>query len=142
VKHGEKLAPVAALVSALSCLACCLPFGIAAAAGIAGFSIFLDGIRPYLLILSGLLLLFGLWQLYRSPRNCERRGRVALAIFWVCAVLVMLVAVAPQLVATLIAGGLPGRATATAADLTLEQLRAEFNQAVDQTRVIVLLSPT
>ena len=35
MKHGEKVAPIAALISALSCLACCLPFGIAAAAGAA-----------------------------------------------------------------------------------------------------------
>jgi len=36
VKHTEKLAPVAAVVSAISCIACCLPIGFAAAAGIAG----------------------------------------------------------------------------------------------------------
>jgi hypothetical protein len=59
LKRGEKLAPITALVSAVSCLACCLPFGIAAAAGIAGLSVVLDGLRPYLLAISGRLLLFG-----------------------------------------------------------------------------------
>jgi hypothetical protein len=142
VKHGEKLAPVAALVSALSCLACCLPFGIAAAAGAAGLSVVLDGLRPYLLGIAGALLLFGLWQLYRSRGTCQRRTRTGLAVFWTCAALVAMVGVVPQVVAGLLAGSLPGRATAVAADLNLQQLQAEFNQAADQTRIIVLLSPT
>jgi ABC-type Fe3+ transport system permease subunit len=142
VKHGEKVAPIAALVSALSCLACCLPFGIAAAAGIAGLSVVLDGLRPYLLAISGVLLLFGLWQLYRSPAACSRRTRTGLTVFWTCTVLVAMVAFQPQLIAAMFAGGLPGRATTTAADLSLNQLRADFNDAADQTRVIVLLSPT
>ena len=142
MKHGEKLAPVAALVSALSCLACCLPFGIAAALGAAGLSIVLDALRPYLLAVSAALLLFGLWQLYRSRGTCQRRTRTTLAVFWTCAVIVVSVALVPQFVAGLLAGSLPGTATAHAADLNLDQLKAEFNQAADQTRVIVLLSPT
>jgi hypothetical protein len=52
------------------------------------------------------------------------------------------VAVFPQQVASAFAGGLAGRTTGTAADLSIEQLRADFNNAADQTRVIVLLSPT
>lgn len=142
MKHGEKLAPIAALVSALSCLACCLPFGIAAAAGIAGLSVVLGALRPFLLLISGVLLLFGLWQLYRSPASCHRRSRTGLSIFWICAALVAVVAVFPQQVASAFAGGLAGRTTSTAADLSIEQLRADFNNAADQTRVIVLLSPT
>src|ERR1035441_295613 len=49
VKHGEKLAPVAAVVSAISCMACCLPLGIAAAAGTAGLGLVLEPVRPDLL---------------------------------------------------------------------------------------------
>ncbi|HTS63397.1 MAG TPA: hypothetical protein VMH28_15330 [Candidatus Acidoferrales bacterium] len=142
MKHGEKLAPIAALVSALSCLACCLPFGIAAAVGAAGLSIFLDSVRPYLLGIAGALLLFGLWQLYRSRGTCQRRSRTGLAIFWTSALIVTSVAVVPQVVASLFAGSLPANASAHAADLSIEQFQAEFNGAADRARVIVLLSPT
>src|SRR5208337_765318 len=75
VRHGEKLAPVAAVVSALFCMACCLPFGIAAAAGTAGLGLVLEPIRPYLMAVSGALILFGVWQLYRRGPSCRRRNR-------------------------------------------------------------------
>jgi hypothetical protein len=42
----------------------------------------------------------------------------------------------------LLAGSLPGRATAVAADLNLEQLQTDFNKAAGEARIIVLLSPT
>ena len=142
MKHGEKLAPVAALLSALGCLACCLPFGLAAAAGAAGLSVVLDGFRPYLLAIAAGLLLFGFWQLYRSRGSCELRTRSGLTVFWICAVVVGLVGLAPQTIGGLIAGGLPAGTSAHAADLNLEQLRADFNQAADETRIVVLLSPT
>jgi len=142
VKHGEKLAPVAALLSALSCVACCLPFGIAAAAGAAGLSVVLDSFRHGLLGVSAALLLFGLWQLYRSRGTCQRRTRSGIAVFWICAVVVGMVALVPQVVAGLLAGSLPAGAAAHAADMNLEQLKAQFNGAADQTRVIALLSPT
>jgi hypothetical protein len=141
VKHGEKLAPVAAAVSALSCLVCCLPFGIAAAAGAAGLSVVLDGLRPYLLVVSGGLLAFGLWQLYHS-RACRLRTRTGLTVFWVSAVVVTAVAFAPQIVGSLLAGGLPFNIRAYAADLDLRQFQAYFNAAANETRLVVLLSPT
>src|SRR5262249_55514454 len=103
VKHGEKLAPVAAVVSALSCMACCLPFGLAAAAGFAGLGIALEPIRPWLMGVSAFLLLAGLWQLYRRPRTCAPSSRVSLVIFWICAAIVAALVIAPQLVAGLLA---------------------------------------
>jgi hypothetical protein len=104
VKHGEKLAPVAAVVSAISCMACCLPFGIAAAAGAAGLSLVLEPIRPYLMAASGALILFGVWQLYRRGPSCERRSRASVAVFWTCAAVVAVMIVAPQILANLLAG--------------------------------------
>src|ERR1039457_1975331 len=71
VKHGEKLAPVAAVVSAISCMACCLPLGMAAAAGAAGLGLVLEPVRPYLLAGCGGVLVFGGWAVFRSG---ERRG--------------------------------------------------------------------
>jgi hypothetical protein len=38
MKHSEKVTPVAAVVSALSTMVCCLPSGIAVAAGTAPVS--------------------------------------------------------------------------------------------------------
>ena len=103
MKHGEKLAPVAAVVSAVSCMACCLPLGIAAAAGTAGLSLVLEPIRPYLMALSGALILFGVWQLYRRGPSCQRRNRASTVVFWTCAAIVALMMVAPQIVANFLA---------------------------------------
>jgi hypothetical protein len=103
VKHGEKLAPVAAVVSAISCMACCLPFGIAAAAGTAGLSFVLEPVRPYLMAISGALILFGVWQLYRRGPACQRRSRASIVVFWTCAAVVTLMMIAPQILANLLA---------------------------------------
>ena len=103
MKHGEKFAPVAAVVSAISCMACCLPFGFAAAAGTAGLGLVLEPIRPYLLAISGALMLFALWQLYRRGPSCEHRSRTGVIVFWTCAALFLLVIVAPQILANFLA---------------------------------------
>ncbi len=103
MKHSEKLAPVAAVVSAISCMACCLPFGIAAAAGGVGLGMVLEPLRPYLMAVTGALLLFGVWQLYRGGRTCQRRSRAGIAIFWTCAAIVVAMIVVPQFLANLLA---------------------------------------
>lgn len=103
IKHSEKLAPVAAVLSALSCMACCLPLGIAAAAGTAGLGVALAPVRPYLMAISAALLLLGLWQLYRRPRACRPRSTATLVIFWTCAALVLIMTVVPQLLAGFLA---------------------------------------
>ena len=103
MKHSEKLAPVAAVASAISCMACCLPFGIAAAAGSAGLSLVLEPLRPYLMAVSAGLLLFGLWQLYRGGRTCQRRSRTSIVIFWASATFVIAMILAPQYLANLLA---------------------------------------
>jgi hypothetical protein len=103
VKHSEKLAPVAAVVSALSCMACCLPFGIAAAAGTAGLGLVLEPLRRYLMALSGAMILFGLWQLYRRGASCQRRSRISMVVFWTCTAVVVTLMIAPQIVASLLA---------------------------------------
>ena len=63
----------------------------------------IEPLRPYLMTVSGLLLLFGLWQLYRGGRTCERRSRASVAIFWASAVIVIVMMAAPQLLASLLA---------------------------------------
>jgi hypothetical protein len=45
----EKLTPLAAAMSALATLACCLPPGIAGAVGALGLSVALQQLRPWLI---------------------------------------------------------------------------------------------
>jgi hypothetical protein len=104
VKHGEKLAPVAAVIGAISSMACCLPFGIAAAAGTAGLGMVLESVRPLLMAASAALILFGVWQLYRRGASCRRRSRASVVVFWICAVVVALMTIAPQIAASFLAG--------------------------------------
>jgi hypothetical protein len=90
-------------------MACCLPLGLAASAGAAGLGVVLTPLRPWMLAISGALLLFGLWQLYRSKgATCQRRSRLSVAVFWVCAALVLVMMLMPQVVASLLADRLPG----------------------------------
>ena len=131
-----------AVIGAVSSMACCLPFGIAAAAGTAGLAVVLDSVRPYLMAASGALILFGVWQLYRRGASCQRRSRAGIVIFWTSAAMVAALMIAPQTVANMLAGpsGSPGQTSLT--DMDLAALRADFNGARDRTRLIVLLSPT
>ena len=63
----------------------------------------LGPLRPYLMAVSGLLLVFGLWQLYRGGRTCRTRSRASIAIFWACAAIVLTMIIAPQFLANLLA---------------------------------------
>jgi hypothetical protein len=52
----ERLTPVAAAVSAIATLACCLPLGIAGAVGALGLSVALASLRPWLIGVAVILL--------------------------------------------------------------------------------------
>lgn len=103
MRHGERVAPVAAALSALATLACCLPLGIAGAVGALGLSVVLASIRPWLIAASVVLLGVGLVQLFRSGRTCRRRSRFSLVLFSLCAALVLGLILFPQAVAGLVA---------------------------------------
>jgi hypothetical protein len=107
MKHSEKITPVAAVVSALSTLTCCLPPTIAAAAGSASLSVLVEPLRPWLLGLSIALLVLGLVQLYRRKRTCDGPSPVSIAVFVISAIFVLGVLVFPQITAGLFAGMLP-----------------------------------
>jgi len=107
MKHSEKITPVAAVVSALSTLACCLPSSIAAAAGSAGLGVIVEPLRPWLLGLSIALLVLGFVQLYRTNRTCHRRSPVSIGLFVISAMLVLGALVFPQITAGLLASVLP-----------------------------------
>jgi uncharacterized membrane protein YidH (DUF202 family) len=99
----ERAAPVAAALSALATLACCLPLGIAGAVGALGLSVALASIRPWLIAIAVILLGFGFWQMYRGQRTCRRRSPLSLVLFGLSATIVLAVIVFPQKIAELLA---------------------------------------
>jgi hypothetical protein len=99
----ERLAPIAAALSALATLACCLPLGIAGAVGALGLSVALEALRPWLIGLAVILLSLGLFQLYRGHRRCQRRSPLSLVLFGLSAAIVLAVLLFPQKVAELLA---------------------------------------
>lgn len=82
---------------------CCLPLGIAGAAGALGLAVFLDYARPWLMAAAVLLLAVGLLQLLRNGRSCQRQSRTTIVLFALSAAVVMLVLVFPEQLAALMA---------------------------------------
>ncbi len=106
MRHSEKIAPAAAVISALSTLACCLPLGIASVAGAASLGalgVLVEPLRPWLIGLSIALLGVGFVQLYRSRAICQRRSRASVAVFWFSAIMVLAALVFPQILASVLA---------------------------------------
>lgn len=107
MKHAEKIAPVAAAVSALATLACCLPIAFAAGTAIAGLAVVAGAYRWWFLGASAALLLVGGVQLVRVRRACATRRTGSVVMLALCAVIVALVVAFPQLIAGLIADWMP-----------------------------------
>jgi hypothetical protein len=143
MKHSDKIMPAAAVAAALSSMACCLPLGFAAAAGAAGLSLILPALGQWLLGLSVLFLLLGIYQVYRRRGTCEKRSRASVAAIWLAAALVVTAILFPQTIADYLAGT-PTSQTGQSgiADIDAAVFRDKFNQAVDQVRIVLLLSPT
>lgn len=105
MKTIERGAPAAAVLAALSALACCLPFGILGAVGLASVSVWIAPLRPWLLGAAVLLLVLGFWQIYRRGNQCNtQRTRLSAVLFWLAVVIVVFVTVFPQLIANWLAG--------------------------------------
>jgi len=104
MKVLEKGAPAAAIIAALSTLACCVPLGFLGAAGLASMSVWVQPLRPWLLGTSAALLCLGVVQLYFRKSACNRRSTVSLVLFWIAVAVVVLVSLFPQVIASLIAG--------------------------------------
>lgn len=142
-------ASLGAMVSSLLTLGCCLPMPFLGAAGIAGASVFLSAARPWLLGLSVILLGLGFFQVYRGMKCRARQSRIALILLGLAAVLVFLLLLFPQVLAGLLAdissqqkvpAGQPSLSSLTSENF--DQLRAAFNKASGDVRVVLLLSPT
>lgn len=103
MKIADKGAPAAAIVAALSTLACCLPLGFLGAVGLAGLSLWAREYSRELLVASIALLSLGAAQLYLR-KSCVKRSKTSLVLFWTAVVVVVLVTLFPQILASLLAG--------------------------------------
>jgi membrane protein YdbS with pleckstrin-like domain len=104
MRIAERATPVAAMLTALSTLACCLPFGFLGAVGLASLSVWAQSLRNWFIGGAAVLLVVGFVQLYRGHNQCRKRSPVSIALFWVAAAVVLLIALFPQVIATLLAG--------------------------------------
>jgi len=142
-------ASLGATVTSLLTLGCCLPLPFLGAAGLAGASVFLSAARPWLLGLSVIFLGAGFFQVYRGMKCRARQSRIALILLGLAAVLVGFMLFFPQVLAGLLAdissqqkvpAGQPSLSSLTSENF--DQLRAAFNKASGDVRVVLLLSPT
>lgn len=92
-----------AIVASLLTLTCCLPLPFLGAAGLAGASVFLAGARPWLLGLSIILLGAGFFQVYRGLRCRARQSRAAIALLGLATLVVVLLLLFPQVIASVLA---------------------------------------
>jgi hypothetical protein len=99
----EKLTPVAAAVTALSTLVCCLPTGFAAAAATTSVGLFVTSYQQWFLAASVLLLGVGAVQLRSARRTCSTTRSSSVVVLCVSAVIVLITVLFPQLLAVFIA---------------------------------------
>jgi hypothetical protein len=104
VKQGTGIsASLAAILSSLATIACCLPLGFAAALGAGAASAFFTTLRPWLLGPSVVLLGLGFWQQHRA-KQCAVRGRlVGQVLLWAALAVVLGMILFPQQIAGFIA---------------------------------------
>ena len=112
-KTGSKstiVASIAALVSVIVASSCCLPLlPFLFAAGAASTSVFVAAFRPYLLVLSVLLVGFGFYKSWRAKQcNCKP-GRISTFLLWFSAIVVVVMIFFPQVIANLLADLLAGK---------------------------------
>ena len=96
-------ASIAAIISSLLTLGCCLPLPFLGAAGIAGVSVFFAGARPWFLGLSAVLIAAGFWQLYRGMRCRLRQSRTTIVLLVMATVALVALLLFPQAIASLLA---------------------------------------
>src|SRR5258708_18393199 len=112
-KSGSKstvVASLAALGSVIAASSCCLPLlPFLFAAGAAGTSAFITQLRPYLLVLSVLLIVFGFYRSWRAKQcNCKP-SRISTFLLWFSAIVGVVFIFFPQVIANLVADLLAGK---------------------------------
>ena len=110
MKQGTGIsASLAAILSTVATINCCLPLGFAAALGAGAASAFFTTLRPWLLGLSVVLLGLGFWQQHRA-KQCSVRGRmIGNALLWTALVVVVGMILFPQEIAAFIADRFSGK---------------------------------
>ncbi len=106
-KSGSKstaFASLAALGSVIAASSCCLPLlPFLVAGGAAGASAFIAPFRPYLLVVSVLLIAFGFYKSWRAKQcNCKP-SRISTFLLWFSAIVVLVFIFFPQVIANLVA---------------------------------------
>ncbi len=104
MKHGTGIsASLAAILSSVATISCCLPLGFAAALGAGAASAFFTTLRPWLLVLSDALLGLGFWQQHRA-KHCTVQGRlIGNVLLWAALVVVLGMILFPQEIAGVVA---------------------------------------
>ena len=104
------ISSLAALGSVVAASSCCLPIlPFLFAAGAAGTSAFFIRFRPYLLVLSVLLIAFGFYQSWKAKQCNRRPSRISVVLLWLSAIVVFVFIFFPQVVANLVADLLAGK---------------------------------
>ena len=104
MKRGTGIsASVAAILSSIATISCCLPFGFAAAVGVGAASAFFTVLRPWLLGLSVGLIVLGFWQQRRATQCSVRGRRIGQVLLWASVVVVLGMIWFPQEIAAFIA---------------------------------------
>lgn len=142
--RGAVISTFASLASLAGALTCCLPLGtLLLSAGSAGASLFSEKLRPWLLVLSAAALVFAFVQTYFRGRCEFRHRRLRTCLLWFSATVLLGMVVMPRYVASLMAGRLPSFSAASdLRDFDERQFTGDFDAALGQTRVVLLLSPT
>jgi len=110
LKQGTGIsASLAAILSSVATISCCLPLGFAAALGASAASAFFTTLRPWLLGLSVVLLGLGFWQQHRA-KQCSIHGRlIGNVLLWTALVVVVGMILFPQEIAAFIADRFSGK---------------------------------
>ena len=66
-------------------------------------SVALEQARPWLIGIAVILLGVSCFQMYRGRKTCQRRSRLSLVLFGLCAAVVLAVMIFPQQLAELLA---------------------------------------
>jgi hypothetical protein len=103
-ERGAVVSSIAALGGVLAAMSCCLPLGtFVAAAGAAGAARALAPLRPWLIVLSLLLLAIGFVRAYRHQECSVRRSSFSIVLLWISAALVLSMLMFPQAIAGFLA---------------------------------------
>ena len=96
-------ASLAAILSSVATISCCLPLGFAAALGAGAASAFFTTLRPWLLGLAVVLLVLGFWQQHRAKQCAVRSRLLGTVLLWAALVVVAGMILFPQQIAGFIA---------------------------------------